>query len=187
MGKKDPKGLNKKSQQQKAEAEEDEASDAELEAEMQALAAIRAEREAANDSEEEEDDEDRQAPSIKAPIHRQRGTYNKEGMEIALASCTDLPFVESYEVCEFELDPTDENDDLARETAFYQHALQAVDVGRERLKQLGVPTRRPDDYFAENMKSDAHMGRVKDKLLLESKKMDAFEKRRQRETNRKYV
>jgi hypothetical protein len=36
------------------------------------------------------------------------------------------------------------------------------------------------------VKSDAHMSRVKDRLILEEKKIDAFEKRKQREVNRKY-
>jgi len=44
--------------------------------------------------------------------------------------------------------------------AFYNHALLAANVGRTTLEQLGVPTRRPNDYFCENVKSDAHMIRV---------------------------
>jgi rRNA-processing protein EBP2 len=44
--------------------------------------------------------------------------------------------------------------------AFYNHALQAVEYGRGQLTSLGVPHKRPDDYFAESVKSDAHMARV---------------------------
>jgi rRNA-processing protein EBP2 len=185
MGKKDPNNLVKKRKlQQATDVDASDESDAELEAELQALAAIRAEREEVeNDDEEEESNNG--GGNEKAP-KRVRGIYNKDGLEYALANCTELSFLESYAICEFDLEPTDENDDLAREMAFYKQSLQAVHVGRDRLKQLGVPVRRPDDYFAESVKSDAHMQRVKDKLLLETKKMDAFEKRRQRETNRKY-
>jgi rRNA-processing protein EBP2 len=45
-----------------------------------------------------------------------------------------------------------------------------------------VPHRRPDDFFAEMLKSDAHMARVKDKLLFEQKKISAVEQRKQRAT-----
>lgn len=177
MGKKDPKGSKRRTS---VEAEDsDSESDAELQAELRALQAIQAERE---ETQGLSDDEG----TLKKPVKRQRGIYNKEGLEQAVLGQTELPFLESYEICEFEVEPTEENDDLAREMAFYRHTLQAVDLGRDRLKKLGVPVRRPDDYFAESMKSDAHMARVKDKLILETKKMDAFEKRRQRETNRKY-
>ena len=50
---------------------------------------------------------------------------------------------------------------------FYNHALQAVSVGRHQLDMLGVPHRRPSDYFAENVKSDAHMNRVNFLLALQ--------------------
>ena len=31
----------------------------------------------------------------------------------------------------------------------------------------GLPIHRPNDYFCENMKTDAHMAKIKDKLLIE--------------------
>lgn len=70
--------------------------------------------------------------------------------------------------------------------AFYNQTILAVKRGREQLEQLGVPTRRPPDYFCENMKSDMHMTKIKDKLLLEEKKIEAFEMRKNRENNRKF-
>jgi len=174
MGKKDGKmGSKKASKATEEELEVDEEAKAELEAEMQALDAIRAEREMASDA-------------VEGTAKRVRGMYNTEGMEGALAARPDLPFLETYEVCEFDAELADDNDDLAREMAFYNQSMQAVAAGRTQLRQLGVPLRRPDDYFAENLKSDVHMARIKDKLLLETKKMDAFEKRQQRESNRKY-
>lgn len=44
--------------------------------------------------------------------------------------------------------------------AFYNHALQAVSIGRQRFAELRIPFNRPDDYFCESLKSDAHMARV---------------------------
>lgn len=46
-----------------------------------------------------------------------------------------------------------------------------------------MPHRRPDDYFAEMLKSDDHMARVKDKLLFEQKKMSAVEARKKRQSS----
>jgi rRNA-processing protein EBP2 len=59
-------------------------------------------------------------------------------------------------------------------------------VGKQRLEGLGVPIRRPVDYFCEQVKSDAHMAKVKDRLLVEEKKIEGFEKRLQRDSNRKF-
>ena len=51
-------------------------------------------------------------------------------------------------------------DDLQRETLFYKQAQEAALVGLSRLKALGIPTKRPDDYFAQMAKSDDHMLKV---------------------------
>lgn len=170
MGKKDRNG-NKRKRRDAEEAENVDIENAELEAEIAAVEAAKAE-----------------AAEGAVPLKRSRGIYNKEGLEQALAmiETTSLPFIESYQICEYEVDVPNENDDLEREMAFYRQSLHVVESGRTMLKKLGVPTRRPDDYFAENIKTDAHMSRIKDKLLLEKKKIDAFEKRQQRETNIKY-
>lgn len=51
-------------------------------------------------------------------------------------------------------------DDLQRETLFYRQAQSAIIEGLARLKTLGVPTKRPEDYFAQMAKSDDHMLKV---------------------------
>jgi hypothetical protein len=44
--------------------------------------------------------------------------------------------------------------------AFYNHALQAVAIGRKQFAEAGVPFKRPEDFFCESLKSDGHMARV---------------------------
>jgi hypothetical protein len=44
--------------------------------------------------------------------------------------------------------------------AFYNQTLSAVTAGREKMQAAGLPIRRPNDYFCENVKSDAHMTKV---------------------------
>jgi rRNA-processing protein EBP2 len=76
----------------------------------------------------------------------------------------------------------DVEDDLNRELAFYKQSLAAVKDARQKLKQEGVPFSRPADYFAEMVKSDEHMGKIKAKLIDEAAgKKAAAEARRQRD------
>lgn len=82
-------------------------------------------------------------------------------------------------------DPTfirDINDDLNRELAFYKQSLSAVQEARRLLKAEGIPFSRPADYFAEMVKSDEHMGRVRQKLVdVAASKKAAAEARKQRD------
>lgn len=76
----------------------------------------------------------------------------------------------------------DVSDDLNRELAFYAQSLSAVQEARKQLKAEGVPFTRPTDYFAEMVKADEHMAKIKAKLIDEaaSKKASA-EARKQRD------
>jgi rRNA-processing protein EBP2 len=42
----------------------------------------------------------------------------------------------------------------------YKQALDAVNVGRAKLAAFGIPIERPEDYFAEMVKTDEHMRKV---------------------------
>ncbi|KAJ4856377.1 eukaryotic rRNA processing protein EBP2 domain-containing protein [Trichoderma breve] len=76
----------------------------------------------------------------------------------------------------------DVSDDLQRELAFYSQCLEAVRVGRSRLISEGVLFSRPKDYFAEMVKEDAHMEKIKAKLVEEaSAKKAAAEARKLRD------
>jgi len=72
------------------------------------------------------------------------------------------------------------------------------------LEEANISFRRPSDYFCEHLKTDAHMAKVayfithphnliyffpfqiKDRLILEEKKIQAFEERKQRDFTRKH-
>ncbi|KAG1901165.1 eukaryotic rRNA processing [Suillus fuscotomentosus] len=76
----------------------------------------------------------------------------------------------------------DVDDDLNRELAFYKQALHAANTARTLAASHSLPFTRPSDYFAEMVKSDAHMERLRSRLLDERagiKKSE--EKRRERE------
>ena len=76
----------------------------------------------------------------------------------------------------------DVSDDLQRELALYSQCLEAARIGRSKLLAEGVSFSRPKDYFAEMVKEDAHMEKVKAKLIEEaSAKKAATEARKLRD------
>ncbi|KAI9718412.1 MAG: hypothetical protein M1812_004133 [Candelaria pacifica] len=76
----------------------------------------------------------------------------------------------------------DIDDDLNRELAFYAQSLSAVKAARSLLKKEGESFSRPTDYFAEMVKSDEHMGKVKEKVRdAAASKVAAAEARKQRD------
>ena len=76
----------------------------------------------------------------------------------------------------------DVNDDISRELAFYKQCLDAANEARTTLKKEGVPFSRPTDYFAEMVKSDEHMGKIKSKIVDEAaNKKAAADARKQRD------
>ncbi|KAK1738991.1 eukaryotic rRNA processing protein EBP2 [Skeletonema marinoi] len=59
----------------------------------------------------------------------------------------------------------DVHDDLKREVAFYDNAMEAVRMARSHCENAGIPFTRPEDFFAEMIKTDgkkAHMSAVED-------------------------
>jgi rRNA-processing protein EBP2 len=53
--------------------------------------------------------------------------------------------------------PLDIHDDLKREVAFYDMALEAVVEARVQCKKSGIPFSRPEDFFAEMVKTDGKL------------------------------
>lgn len=62
----------------------------------------------------------------------------------------------------------DISDDLQRELQLYSQSLEAANKARALLKAEGLPFSRPKDYFAEMVKDDGHMEKVKAKLVEEA-------------------
>jgi len=67
---------------------------------------------------------------------------------------TPIPFGENGDP---ESNPLDIHDDLKREVAFYNTALEAVNLARPKLKEANIPFIRPDDFFAEMVKTDGKL------------------------------
>lgn len=59
-------------------------------------------------------------------------------------------------------------------------------AGMKVLVQAQVPISRPDDFLAEMLKSDEHMGTVKSRLLRQQQRIQTFEEKKQRTENKKF-
>lgn len=77
-------------------------------------------------------------------------------------------------------------DDLARELAFYNQALAAAQAAIGRFESAGVPWLRPPDYYAEMVKSDEHMAKVKEQLMFEQRQIELAEERRKQREQKMY-
>lgn len=76
----------------------------------------------------------------------------------------------------------DISDDLQRELQLYAQSFEAAKKARALLKAEGLPFSRPKDYFAEMVKDDGHMEKVKAKLVEEATaKKASAEARKQRD------
>lgn len=84
-----------------------------------------------------------------------------------------LPWLETMDitVSNKQFDEKAINDDFEREIIFYKQAEKAVQIAIPRLHELNIKVFRPKDYYAEMVKSDQHMQKVRQRLadLEESK------------------
>ncbi|KAF2438345.1 Ebp2-domain-containing protein [Karstenula rhodostoma CBS 690.94] len=109
--------------------------------------------------------------ALTAALNRIKLPYSKLGFSEHMSLTTD----EDVEIA-------DVDDDLNRELAFYKQSLSAVKDARGLLKKEGAPFSRPADYFAEMVKDDEHMGKIKAKLMDEAAgKKASAEARKQRD------
>lgn len=124
-------------------------------------------------SDADEEDEEQ----IAAGTRVRQTINNKEGLLSALrriALPTDpktVPFafhqtIVSSKVTEEAIPSID--DDLERELAFLNQSLEAARQARVLLRKEGVPFTRPTDYFAETVRSDETMEKVKAKMIEEA-------------------
>lgn len=168
-----------------AESDEDETNlDSLLEAEAEAAALRRAIAEGsipgvslADIENEDSDDGDNVPPPASTLGNRKALQATTRALSRQQKS---LKWIEKMDVVPgaIPLEGAEVHDDLKREVAFYDLALAAVLKARTKFKEVDIPFARPDDFYAEMVKTDDHMGKVKDRLIYESKKIEAFEQRK---------
>jgi len=78
------------------------------------------------------------------------------------------------------------HNDFQREMAIHRQAQGAWLHAVQKLRKLGIPTKRPDDYFAQMVKSDPHMRKVREKILSKQQSVELSEKMRKLRELKKY-
>lgn len=136
---------------------------------------------------EDESDDEEEKPVEEA---RKDAIYNTVGMHDKLEEVgwpDGIDWIHSLRVdYKGEGDIVDVNDDLGREMSFYTQGLDGAREAYLKLQTMGVPFLRPADYYAEMIKSDTHMLKVKDKLLFQKKIMEETEERRKQREAKKF-
>ncbi|KAM7543121.1 hypothetical protein Aperf_G00000000846 [Anoplocephala perfoliata] len=140
------------------------------------------------------------APGVYKEIEKPRQIINNKAL---LNGCLNrmkksLPWIERLDIVtepappprdtdlDNDVEKIDPNDDFKREALFYRVAQAAVLEAIPKLHALGIPTKRPNDYFAEMIKSDAHMVKVRENIVVNKKRLELREKARQLREQRKF-
>ncbi|PSR98715.1 RRNA-processing protein [Actinidia chinensis var. chinensis] len=134
-------------------------------------------------SESESEDED-----VKLTERSKTSVYNRDGLLDKLGDISWPKNVEWRHKLSLDINQEQEvdvNDDLARELAFYTQALEGTRQAFVKFQSMQLPFLRPSDYYAEMVKTDSHMVKVKGRLLAEKRKIEEAEERRKARESKK--
>lgn len=114
--------------------------------------------------------------------------YNKEGLLDKMGDISwpkDVDWIHRLSLDIVQEQEVDVNDDLTRELAFFTQALEGSRQAFTKFQSMGLPFLRPSDYYAEMVKTDVHMEKIKGRLLAEKRRMEEAEERRKARENKK--
>ncbi|XP_022918224.1 probable rRNA-processing protein EBP2 homolog [Onthophagus taurus] len=116
-------------------------------------------------------------PAPIAPEMQVRVTEHEEKRQNQLKNNRKLP----------QYDPSEDPiiNEFKRELIFQRQAQGAVLQCFPRLHAFGIPTKRPEDYFAEMVKTDEHMQKIRERLLKEQAGKQQSERVKQLRMQRK--
>lgn len=139
-----------------------------------------------SESEEEEEEGDQQVIKLAEPS--KTAVYNRDGLLERLADIhwpDDLDWIHRLNIDGEEQEEVDVNDDLVREHSFYMQGLEGIRQAYVNFQSTDELFLRPADYYAEMVKSDTHMEKVKGRLLAEKRRIEESEERRKARENKK--
>jgi rRNA-processing protein EBP2 len=134
----------------------------------------------ASSDEEEDDDGDHSKNDVvasKAASRKESNDMNAKALAVAVtelrAEKAGMPWAETFAIIpstplpfgengDPESNPLDIHDDLKREVAFYNSALEAIKDARVKCTAANIPFSRPEDFFAEMVKTD---GMLKESMI----------------------
>lgn len=143
-------------------------------------------------------------PGLNVPVEEPKKCVNNvEGMKQCLSDFRkNLPWVERLDLSNIPVPDlvakaegkqlasasgeVNAEDDFQREMYFYRQAQATVLEALPKLRKHNIPTKRPEDYFAEMTKTDQHMQKIRKKLLIKQTAMEKSEKAKKLRELRKY-
>ena len=139
-----------------------------------------------NDDDDEEDEDEEEEEARNAPVYNVGGLMSSlrslrargasaRGERMKLVRTTACPAIDDAE------------DDLRRELALHDQALGTARDVLGTLRAEGERVTRPTDFYAEMVKTDAHMRRVRGRLLLEQQRRTFADERRKLAQQKKYA
>jgi rRNA-processing protein EBP2 len=100
--------------------------------------------------------------------------------------CTSAPLIMAEDALPSNDDETLADNDFKREMLFYRQAQATVLEAMPRLKAEKIATKRPDDYYAQMVKSDEHMKKIREYLVNRKSDIEKREKLRKLREQRLY-
>jgi len=115
------------------------------------------------------------------------GLFSNSSAPGAFGATVGLDFFET-QLVESEARTTveDANDDLKIEVELYKNALTAAQAAVRKFETSSKPFFRPTDYFAEMIKSDAHMETIRLRLVEEAEGLKASEEAKKKRELKKF-
>ncbi|KAK6936349.1 Eukaryotic rRNA processing [Dillenia turbinata] len=107
--------------------------------------------------------------------------YNKDGLIDKLGDISWPDNVEWIHKLSVDIDTQEDvnvEDDIARELSFFTQALEGTRQAFVKLESMGLPFLRPSDYYAEMVKTDSHMEKIRGSLLAEKREIEEREEKR---------
>jgi len=156
---------------------------------QETLAELEDEEMEENMEENEEEEEEEEEQEERAFINN-IPALNKRYNDIRLDTPgVKIPWIELQTVTydkDLGIDDKTVHDDLKRELAFYEQGLAAALEGRKKYKELNKPFSRPNDYFAEMVKTDEQMSKIRQNMIEESESIKNAEAAKRQRDLRKY-
>merc|ERR1712146_666100 len=78
-------------------------------------------------------------------------------------------------------------DGVKLEGAFMELANEAVKEAYRRLRVMKVPASRPSDFYAEMLRTDSQMFKVRERAAEEQRRIKIVEQRKQNQANKKFA
>ncbi|EGC39621.1 hypothetical protein DICPUDRAFT_74854 [Dictyostelium purpureum] len=145
----------------------------------------------ADEEEDDEEDEEEEKEQPKPLVNNKYVINDREGLNNKLRelklSNGKIPWVHTLAVTSQQsLDLEDVHDDFKREIAFYKQTLHSVTECEKLCADHGLTVRRKPDFFAEMIKSDAQMLKIKSNLQSEKKRVETAEAIRKKREIKKF-